>query len=278
MRIKAKTSFFLSIIIYLYIFIIFIVLTSPIISSESIKELTNGIIKYLTQVKDPIELLAGLGFIVALLITLHKLSQQEKQMVLQQKSLEEVIINNKFQQSKGHVEHFRSNVNYIREGHFDNIEIGFNPAIAYHKVYQLSSVGSLNTQLQAELDEKVSFFIDLMTDYKYESEYRNEALNRFVDISASVNAILGSVGLTCTLRVQSEPDDGKVYLGTLYEYIVTSFSALLFLLDGNIGKYSSLITSISEIDYDSYESSYIEYDEEYHHSFLDEAVSFLKNR
>ncbi|EKO3607077.1 hypothetical protein M6C35_001985 [Vibrio metschnikovii] len=74
---------------------------------------------YLTEVQGSIQSLAGLGLIVALFVTLYKINQQEKQIVLQQKSLEEVIDNNRFQQTKNHVEHFRTNVDYIRAGYVE---------------------------------------------------------------------------------------------------------------------------------------------------------------
>ncbi|HIF9400095.1 TPA: hypothetical protein ACX6RY_000001, partial [Photobacterium damselae] len=97
-------------VLALYISVIFFVLSSPIITNEFLVGILKELMSYLTEVQDPIQSLAGLGFIVALFVTLYKISQQEKQIVLQQKSLEEVIDNNQFQQTRNHVEHFRTNV------------------------------------------------------------------------------------------------------------------------------------------------------------------------
>ncbi|TOO51858.1 hypothetical protein, partial [Vibrio parahaemolyticus] len=72
--------------------------------------------------------------------------QQEKQIVLQQKSLEEVIDNNKFQQTRNHVEHFRTNVDYIRAGYVENVTILVGKYSAYHNIYSFSSIGMLKPQ------------------------------------------------------------------------------------------------------------------------------------
>ncbi|TGZ34502.1 hypothetical protein EQ875_02233 [Photobacterium damselae subsp. damselae] len=262
-------------VLALYISVIFFVLSSPIITNEFLVGILKELMSYLTEVQDPIQSLAGLGFIVALFVTLYKISQQEKQIVLQQKSLEEVIDNNQFQQTRNHVEHFRTNVDYIRAGYVENITISVSKYSTYHNIYSFSSIGMLKPQFKLELDNNIEFFISLITDYQFPSSYRNQTLPRFVDIYESIDSIIGTAGLSCMLDVQTEPDDYRVFIGNVYEYMVTSFNALLCLLDGNIGQYRDFIIAICEIDYHLYESSYVKHDEQYDSWVLEEVVSLL---
>ncbi|TOO52268.1 hypothetical protein, partial [Vibrio parahaemolyticus] len=61
-------------VLAVYLSVIFFVLVSPMITNEFLVKILKELMSYLTEVQDPIQSLAGLGFIVALFVTLYKIN------------------------------------------------------------------------------------------------------------------------------------------------------------------------------------------------------------
>lgn len=77
-------------------------------------------------------------------------------------------------------------------------------------------------------------------------------------------------------EIQVKFDDGCMFIGQLYEYIVMSFLGILSVIDGYIGDmYIDFVYLVFNIDFEGYEEFYVKYDELYDLDIFFEFVLYI---
>lgn len=269
---KKALSFLLMVLLAVSVFI----LVTPFLDAEMYSHLVKPVTNYFEKLPKELGSLALLSLFVTVLISIHNIDNQQKQLSLQSEALNETIKDNNFKARFAHVEHFRSNLEEIRNNVIPGIALRDRGFLNYGSIYSYKKLGRFNCVFEEKLNERIDELVVLLTDRKFDGVLRNQAGCRFVLIYEQMDRFNSLFGLTCTLEIQVKPDDGRMFIGQLYEYIATSFLGILSVTDGYIGdKYTEFAHLASNIDFDGYEDCYAGYDEAYDLDILHELVSYL---
>lgn len=252
------------------------ILVTPFLDVEKYSHLIKPVMDYFDKLPKELGSLALLSLLVTVLISIHNIDNQQKQLSLQSEALNETIKDNNFKARYAHIEHFRSNLEEIRNNVIPNIKLRHDRGLSYGSIYSYKKLGRFNHVFEKKLNECIDELVELLTDRKFGDDLRNQVECRFVLIYEQMDMLNSLFGLSCTLERQVRPDDERMFVGQLYEYIATSFIGILSVTDGYIGDmYTDFAHLASNIDFEGYEESYAKYDELYDSDTLSELVSYI---
>ncbi|WP_370598018.1 hypothetical protein NMD15_12910 [Plesiomonas shigelloides] len=205
-----------------------------------------------------------LGIPLGIWFSIARINQQDKIIKLQTSNLDEVIKNNTLLKYKNHVDHYRKNVEYIKEIFNEKITINHPSLLAYHRIYHSFKTGSfdVNKSTIHSLEEYIIRLIELTNGFTYKNKLRNTVEPRVVDICDCASDMIGCFGITYKSKYDII-EGTDVILGNVYEHVSDCFKVLVTLLDGDIGPWSDLSMSIAYLDADDFEGQRVNFSDEY---------------
>lgn len=256
---------FLVLLLMVFVFI----LITPFLNTEENAHLIKPIMAYLDKLPKELSSLTLLSLLATVLISIHNINSQQKQLSLQNEALSETIKDNSFKARQAHIQHFRSNIEEVQNLVIPNIRVYEGGRLNYGSIYSYEKLGKFNPIFEEKLNRCLDHLVALLTTYRFSDKLRNKAQHRFVCIYEQVDELNRLFGLSCTLAIQVEPDDERMFISDLYRYIATSFLGILSVTDGYIGdKYTTFAHLVSDIDFDSYEDCYAICDDEFDENTL----------
>jgi hypothetical protein len=204
-------------------------------------------------------------------LSIYRAIQQQQIISLQNSSLITLTKNNQLVQYKNNIEHFKNNLDYFTDGHIENVSISDRSMLIYHRFYSSSHTGDFNLDsvFFSDLSCKLEKFILLLTNYTSNIEYKNTNEGRFIDICEWINDMSSFIGLSITLPIRTNNDDGRVFPSEVYQYVSSFFIALVTLLDKDLGKWRLLSLEFAKFDYRHSEDDSVPSDEPYESRCLD---------
>lgn len=239
-----------------------------------------AISNFVSKYKEALKLIAGFGIIMGVLFSYIRLHQQETVINLQNKSLDELKNNNQLLKYKNHIDHYRSNLEYIENGYIENVSIQTKSMLAYHRFYSSSKFGNfnLNKDFSQLISREIEHLISLLTDYESKREHQNEMLFRFIEIYEASDRILGCIGMKCDLNVSVKDDDGRAFPFEVYEYISTCFKALVTIFDGELGQWTRISIAFSNINYENTADDSVCFDAKYYSECLELLTTIINGQ